>query len=165
MKKTCAVLAWGLSSALILAACATKSGAVIQPGEPVAQSFAEVQGKEWALAEIVTETGNVIINRGKLEADGRGDVFTLRADAERISGKGAPNLYFSPYRLGEDQEIFISPIAGTLMMGLVENEGLQEREYYNYLEQANQWLLTGDKLELWSETADGEPAILIFVLR
>jgi heat shock protein HslJ len=48
------------------------------------------------------------------------------------------------------------------MMSIVEPEGLQEREYYNYLEQVNQWLLTGDKLELYSETPDGDPIILVF---
>jgi heat shock protein HslJ len=171
MKKFVAVFALGVSSALILAACATGSGAAtnrdaaIRPGEAVSQSFAEAQGKVWALEEIVTEAGNIIVNRRKLEADGMGDVFTLQADNERISGKGWPNLYFSSYQLREDQGIAISPIAGTLMMSIVEDEGLQEREYYNYLEQANQWLLTGDRLELWSETAEGDPAILIFVLR
>jgi heat shock protein HslJ len=170
MKKIVVAFALGLSATLILAACATKndgattSDATIRQGETV-QSFAEVQGKVWALEEIMTESGNIIVNRRKLEADGMGDVFTLQADAERISGKGSPNLYFSPYSLGEDQEISISPIAGTLMMSLVESEGLQEWEYYHYLEQANQWLLTGNRLELWSETAEGDPAILIFVLR
>jgi heat shock protein HslJ len=67
--------------------------------------------------------------------------------------------------LGPDQTISISPIAGTLMMGLLEPEGLQEREYFNYLEQVNQWLLTGDTLELYSETVDGDSATLVFVLR
>jgi heat shock protein HslJ len=92
-----------------------------------------------------------------------GDVFTLVIDEERISGKGAPNRYFSPYTLGDDQEIAINPIAGTLMMSIVESEGLQEREYYGYLEQVNQWLLTQDKLELYSETPEGDPIILVFI--
>jgi heat shock protein HslJ len=165
MKKNVAIFALGIAVALILAACATKGGAAIRQGETASQPFAEVQGKAWALEEIMTESGNIILNRRKLEADGMGDVFTLQADTERISGKGSPNLYFSPYNLEADQGISISPIAGTLMMSLVENEGLQEREYYNYLERANQWFLTGDRLELWSETAEGEPAILVFVPR
>jgi heat shock protein HslJ len=152
-------------SALILAACATRGDGAVRQGETVSQSFAEVQGKLWALDEVVTESGSVIINRRKLEADGMGNAFSLEADAERISGTGAPNRYFSPYTVGENQEISISPIAGTLMMGLVDPEGLQEREYFNYLEQANQWLLTGGRLELYSETAEGDPVIMIFTLR
>jgi hypothetical protein len=51
------------------------------------------------------------------------------------------------------------------MMSIVESEGLQEREYYNYLEQATQWLLTGNRLKLWSETAEGNPVVLVFGLR
>jgi heat shock protein HslJ len=161
MKK---ILAGG-AAALILAGCVTKSGGAGRSDEAAVPSFAEVQGKVWALDEVVTESGGTIINRGKLEADGMGDAFTLMADAERISGRGAPNRYVSPYVLGEDQEIAISPIAGTLMMGLADPEGLQEQEYFNYLEQANQWLLTGDRLELYSETGEGDPVIMIFTLR
>jgi heat shock protein HslJ len=164
MKKIFAVLA-GLSAALLAAACATSGDGAARSGAPVVRSFDEVLGKEWALEELVTESGSIIINRLKLEADDMGNAFTLTAGPERISGMGAPNRYVSPYRLGEDQEISISPIAGTLMMGLVEPEGLQEREYFNYLEQANQWRLNGDKFELYSETAEGDPVIMVFALR
>jgi heat shock protein HslJ len=125
-------------------------------------SFDLVLGKTWALEELVSESGKTIINRQKLEADGMGDAFTLLVNAERVSGVGSPNRYTSPYKLGEGQEISISPIAGTRMMGLAEPEGLQEQEYYNYLGQVNQWLLTGDKLELYSETPDGDQIILVF---
>jgi heat shock protein HslJ len=163
MKRIFAVLALG--AAVLAAACATRGDTTAGQGAAPAQSFGEVLGKVWALDELATESGAIIINRGKLEADGMGDAFTLQADAERISGMGAPNRYFSPYRVGEDQEIAISPIAGTLMMGLADPEGLQEREYFNYLEQANQWRLTGDKLELYSETPEGDPVIMIFALR
>jgi heat shock protein HslJ len=163
MKQIFAVLALG--AAALVAPCATRGDTTTGQDPASAQSFVEVLGRVWALDELVTESGAIIINRGKLEADGMGDTFTLQADAERISGMGAPNRYFSPYRVGEDQEIAISPIAGTLMMGLVDPEGLQEREYFNYLEQANQWRLTGDKLELHSETPEGDPVIMIFALR
>jgi heat shock protein HslJ len=165
MKNIFTVCALGVSAALVFAACATKSDVAVQQIEITSRSFDEVQGKVWSLDEIVTESGSIIINRQKLETDGMGDAFTMVVDAERISGKGAPNRYFSPYTLGEDQEISISPIAGTLMMSFVEPEGIQEREYYNYLEQVNQWLLTGDKLELYAETPEGDPIIMLFTVR
>jgi heat shock protein HslJ len=165
MKRIFAILALSLSTALLAVACATRGDAAVRSGATPPPSFDEVQGKVWALDRIETESGSVIINRRKLDADGEGDAFTLTADAERISGKGAPNRYVAPYALGADQAISISPIAGTLMMGFVEPEGLQEREYFNYLEQANQWLVTRDTLELYSETIDGDPATLVFVLR
>jgi heat shock protein HslJ len=156
------ILTLGLAAALVFSACATKSGVITGELEISSPSFDEVQGKVWVLDELISESGKTVINRKKLELDGMGDVFTLVIDEERISGKGAPNRYFSPYTLGEDQEISISPIAGTLMMSIVEPEGLQEREYYGYLEQVNQWLLTRDKLELYSETPEGDPIILVF---
>ncbi|GHU63338.1 hypothetical protein FACS189445_6600 [Spirochaetia bacterium] len=168
MQKSLSCLALGLAAAVAFAACVqtgrsvSKSDVAVRAFEMSSQSFDEVQGKVWVLDELVREGSTTIINRQKLEADGMGDAFTLQVDAERISGKGAPNRYFSPYTLGPDQEISISPIAGTLMMSIVEPEGIQEREYYNYLEQVNQWLLTGDKLELYSETPEGDPIILVF---
>jgi heat shock protein HslJ len=168
MQKTLSILVLGLAAALTFAACAqtgrsvSKSDVVDQTIE-MSSSFDEVQGKVWVLDELVSESGGTtIINRQKLAADGMGDAFTLMVDTERISGKGAPNRYLSPYTLGGDQEISISPIAGTLMMSIVEPEGIQEREYYNYLEQVNQWLLTGDTLELYSETPEGDPITLVF---
>jgi heat shock protein HslJ len=147
---------------LVFAACATGGGGAGRDGDVAAQSFDDVRGKVWALEELATESGSIIINRRKLEADGMGDAFTLTADEERISGKGAQNRYVAPYTLGEDQEISISPIAGTLMMGLVDPDGLQEREFFNYLEQANQWRLNEGHLELYSETVEGEPVIMLF---
>ena len=157
------ILVLGLAVALPFAACANKSEVVVvETIEMTSTSFGEVQGKVWVLDEIVSEGGTTIINRQKLEADGMGDAFTLIVDAERISGKAAPNRYFSPYTLGADQEISISPIAGTFMMSLVEPEGIQEREYFNYLEQVNQWLLSGDKLEFHTETPEGDPITLVY---
>jgi heat shock protein HslJ len=164
MQKYFKVIVLSLWAVFIFAACATKSDVAVQPIEIPSRSFDEVQGKVWVLDEIITESDTISINRRKLETDGMGDAFTLLVDTERISGKGAPNRYFSPYTLGEDQEIAIRPIAGTLMMSFVEPEGLQEREYYNYLEQANQWLLTGEKLELYSETPEGDPILMVFTV-
>ncbi|GHV79825.1 hypothetical protein AGMMS49944_16160 [Spirochaetia bacterium] len=168
MQKTLSSLALGLAVVLTFAGCAqtgrsvSKSDVVVETIE-VSSSFDEVQGKAWILDELVSEAGTTIINRQKLGADGMGDAFTLIVDKQRISGKAAPNRYLSPYTLGPDQEISISPIAGTLMMSIVEPEGIQEREYYNYLEQVNQWRLTGDKLELYSETPEGDPIILVYI--
>jgi heat shock protein HslJ len=155
----------GMAAALLVMGCATGGKAAAQSDETDIQSFADVQGKVWALEALVTESGSLIINRGKLEADGEGDTFTLTADAERISGKGAPNRYVAPYTAGADREIAISPIAGTLMMGLADPDGLQEREYFDYLERATQWILIGDRLELYSETGEGDPVVMIFALR
>jgi heat shock protein HslJ len=161
MEKTFAFSALGLAAVLAFAACASKNAAVA--GESAASSsFEDTQGSLWILGELVSESGTIVINRQKLESDGMGDVFTLTVDSERISGKGAPNRYFSSYIVGDNQEISIKPIAGTLMMSIVDPEGIQEREFFDYLERVNQWLLTGNKLELYSETPEGDPVILVF---
>jgi heat shock protein HslJ len=151
----------GLAAAVPFTGCASKQDVVVQTIATSAPSFAEVQGKVWALEEIVSDAGGTVINRQKLELNGKGDVFTLRVDEDMISGKGAPNRYSSPYTLN-GQEISISPIKTTLMMSIGEPEDIQEREFYDYLEQVNQWELIGDKLELHSETPDGDPVIMIF---
>ncbi|GHV87668.1 hypothetical protein AGMMS50267_00280 [Spirochaetia bacterium] len=176
MKKTLNILVL-CAAALTFAACAQTSRSVqtsksVKTGKSVkrdigmSSSFDEVQGKAWVLDELVRESGGTaIINRQKLDADGFGDAYTLMVDTERISGKGAPNRYFSPYTLGPDQKISINPIAGTLMASLVEPEGLKEREYYSLLEQVNQWQLTGGKLKLYSKTPNGEPVILIYTAK
>jgi heat shock protein HslJ len=162
MERAFTFSALGLAAVLALASCASKNDVVAGELATASSSFDEVQGKVWVLDELVSESGKTVINRQKLESDGLGDVFTLVVDGERISGKGAPNRYFSSYILGNNQEIFINPIAGTLMMSIVDPEGIQEQEYFDYLGQVNQWLLTGDKLELYSETPEGDPIILVF---
>jgi heat shock protein HslJ len=151
-----------LALVLTLVACASKNGVMIEDIEKTPAAFEDIQGKAWALDEIITESGVILINRQKLESIGMGDAFTLFIDEERISGKGAPNRYFAPYVPGKDQKLSIGPIAGTLMMSIAEPEDIQEREYYDYLEQINHWELTKGKLELFTETLDGDPVILVF---
>jgi heat shock protein HslJ len=52
------------------------------------------------------------------------------------------------------------------MMSIVEPEGLQEREYYNYLEKVSQWdLATEDTLELFTEAPEGDPIVLVFTCK
>jgi heat shock protein HslJ len=162
VEKAFTVSALGLAAVLALAACASKNGAAAGEFVTASSSFDETQGNVWILNELVSESGKTVLNRQKLESDGMGDVFTLVVDGGRISGKGAPNRYLSSYTLGDDQAITINPIAGTLMMSIADPEGLQEREYFDYLERVNQWLLTGNKLELYSETLEGDPRSLVF---
>jgi len=90
------------------------------------------------------------------------DVFTLRFDSERVSGAGCPNRYFAPYTLAEKQAINIEPIAGTLMIALFEPEQLREREFYAYLENADQWNLVKGNLELRSTNSEGKTVLLVF---
>jgi heat shock protein HslJ len=149
-----------MMAGLTLAACA--GGAAVKQG-PL--NFDEVRGKEWTLTEIRTGSAVIHLDRQKLEAEDMGDVYTLRFDEDGLSGKGAPNRYLGPYELGDGGRLTLSRVAGTLMMGIKEPEGLKEAEYYDYLSKVTRWNLARDRLELFSETPEGREAVLIFTNR
>jgi heat shock protein HslJ len=149
---------WALVIAgFVLVACA--GGARAKQGAP---RFDEVRGKDWKLVEIRTGSVVVPLNRQRLEADAMGDVYTLRFDADRISGKGAPNRYFGPYELGDGDRLILSGIARTLMMGINQPEELKESEYFDYLDRITRWGIGSDRLELFTETPEGQEAVLVF---
>lgn len=127
-------------------------------------SFDTIQEKEWGLLEVKTASGKHNgFSRQKLVADGMEDFYTLRFDPEGlVSGKAAPNRYRSPYKQEENQRISFSTIAGTLMISFKEPEGLNEHEYYTYLERVTRWNLVQGKLELYTTDGDGLETILIF---
>ncbi|MDR0494746.1 MAG: META domain-containing protein [Treponema sp.] len=137
--------------ALILMACA---------GTP---QFSGVQGRDWDLVEIRTGEESVQFDRGQLEEEGFDDIFTLRFDAERVNGIGAPNRFFAPYTLAEKQGITIKTIAATLMASIREPEKLKERDYFVYLQNAVKWNIAGGSLELYSKTEDGSEIVLVFM--
>jgi len=123
--------------------------------------FSDVRDRNWKLTQIRSGK-NIIFERSMLTQESLKDVFTLRFDAERISGAGCPNRYFAPYDLSEKQAINIKPIAGTLMLALFEPEQLKEREFFAYLEKADQWNIVKGNLELRSTNNDGKTVLLVF---
>ncbi|MDR1655039.1 MAG: META domain-containing protein [Treponema sp.] len=134
--------------------------------DPVsALSLDQVTGKQFRLTEIRVPQGeSLIFDREKLIEEGFEDIFTLTFDAERISGRGAPNRYSAPYELGSGKSIKIGLIAGTLMAPLRSPEKLQEAGYFSYLQNVSQWNLQGWNLELSTKTAEGREALMIYVL-
>ena len=118
--------------------------------------FDAVADRDWLLTEVRSGSGSMIIDREQLAAVGFEGAFTLRFDAERLSGMGAPNRYFAPYTLVDRQAghagqgITIMPIAGTLMAALFEPPGLQEQTYFTLLQQVTRWNLVRGNLELYS---------------
>ncbi|MDR2617437.1 MAG: META domain-containing protein [Treponema sp.] len=126
-----------------------------------AVSFGDIRGREWILAE-VKGASPVVLDRQKLGAGGLGDVYTIKFDAELVSGKGAPNLYRGPYTLGEGRALTIGSVAGTLMAAINEPEDLKESEYYAYLGGVSRWDLKKDRLELYSKDRSGAEAVLVF---
>jgi len=133
------------------------------PGEPLgraaARDFESVKGKDWFLEEIQGER-RVFLDRAALAADAMGDVYSLRFDEERVSGKAAPNRYFAPYTR-DGWNLSIEKPAATLMMGLKDPEGLKEREYIDLLGGVTGWRLREGLLELESANEEGN-VVLIF---
>jgi heat shock protein HslJ len=128
-----------------------------------APDFSDVRDRNWKLME-VRAGKELIFERGMLTQESIRDVFTLRFDAERVSGAGYPNRYFAPYALSEKQAIDIKPIAGTLMATLFEPEQLKEREFFTYLENTDKWNIVKGNLELRSKNNEGATVFLVFNL-
>jgi hypothetical protein len=133
-------------------------------GSPSAREaeFSDVLGKDWSLAEIRMETGDIRLDRELMEADGLGDTFTLRFEEDRISGMALPNRYFGLYTR-KGRAIKIEGVASTLMAGFKELEALKEHDYFDYLERVQGWTLGLNSLELHSAAPDGEKAVLVFL--
>jgi len=143
---------------LFAAAVFTQTSCAGVPG------FTDVRDKNWKLMEIRAGEDNVIFQRSMLTQEVPKDAFTLRFDAERVNGAGCPNRYVAPYTLAKKQAIDIKTIAGTLMAALFEPEQLKEREFFAYLEKADQWNLVKGNLELRSKNDEGAEVVLVFAL-
>jgi len=142
--------------------CAGSAGKAGGAGGTNVPDFSDVRDKNWKLMELRDGKNNVIFQRSMLTQESLKDVFTLRFDAERVSGAGCPNRYFTPYTLAEKQVINIEPVAATLMFALFEPEQLKEREFFTYLEKADQWNLVKGNLELRSKNNEGAEVFLVF---
>jgi heat shock protein HslJ len=128
---------------------------------PKITDIADIIGTEWILTEIKTKPQNIVLNRNNSEMK---EIFTIRIDADRLSGIGAPNRYTAPYKFGENQTITVQAIAATLMAPIQEPSNLKESEYFNYLQNAYKWNSSKTKLQLYTKNANGVSAILIYSL-
>jgi hypothetical protein len=146
-----------LMTGYIFTACAgggTARTAEPPPLEPQSGRTGGVIGIDWFLLEVRTPNGEVIVlDREKLEAEGMGDVYSLRFDGEdRASGKAAPNRYSAPCGWGDDSTVGIGLIAATKMLALKEPESLKEPEFFDYLSKITRWAITdqGQRMELYN---------------
>jgi len=130
--------------------------------------FSDVEGKEWILSEVRAAGKTVSINRKQLEAGNMAGAFSISfqkdsaSNGGRLGGMGAPNRYFAGYTPGAGKALSITPIASTLMVAIIEPEGLKEREYFDYLAKVTRWELRDSKLELYSSNAANAEAVLVF---
>ena len=131
-------------------------------GEEVKDSanFEEILGRNWILEEF--KNGSVIVSIDRTKPIGI-DIYSLRFDAQRISGVGAPNRYFAPYTLGEGNYLSIGMVGNTRMGPIFENEKLWEQDYFSYLRKAYRWDLQDGKLKLYTRSETNNEVILIFI--
>jgi heat shock protein HslJ len=158
----------------VLAACASgiptaqPSAATTDAGVPAADAtesapdFSRVYGRVWQLAEVRGDSGALVFDRQKLDTERFGDSYTLQFDDERAGGKASPNRYNAPYTLGSGDALSFAAVAGTLMMGLAEPEGLNEQGYYTLLGNASRWRLAEERLLLYTVNSEGAALTMVF---
>ena len=126
-----------------------------------ATQFPGLINTDWNLAAVRLDRETIYIDRNA-NAEFLGDIFTLHFDEERISGVAAPNRYFAPYTLADNQAVSIGNIANTLMAAFLELEELKEHEFLTYLQDTYRWNLADGNLELHSKSESGTDVVLIF---
>jgi heat shock protein HslJ len=141
-------------AALALSVCAAS------PAPRETPDFDSLLEKDWRLIEVRQGDDSVSLDRPA--TDDMEDVFTLRFDSERISGRAFPNRYFGPYSRGKGQAITIGEVAATLMASFKELDALTEKEYFRYLAGVQSWNLVQGRLELHAAASDGFKAVLVF---
>jgi len=129
-------------------------------GGSTVSSFSEVLGKEWKLIEIQIDSTPI----NKIALNNTGNVYTTNFNTEMVSGTGAPNKYSAPYTLGENNSLKIGLIRSTLMAPLIQQDKLQEHDFYIYMQKVENWSMDDGKLVLHSKAENGNTVRLIFVL-
>ena len=124
--------------------------------------FGDVRGKEWIITEVRSAGKTVSVDRKKLEAANMGGFYTISFNEGQANGQGAPNRYFAPYAAGFNQSLGISNIASTMMLSLIEPDGLKESDFFGFLNKVTRWNLKDGNLELYSTAGAGAETILVF---
>jgi len=121
-----------------------------------------IEGNEWKLIEVYIDGRDTRFNRSTLPEE-LSNFFTLNLDGEIINGVGSPNLYSAPYTISNNQ-IKILLIRSTMMASLFQPENITEHDFFNYMQNAYEWKLVNEKLELHSKTESGSEVKLVFSL-
>jgi len=132
------------------------------PAREPGAAFADVEGKEWLLAEVRVGGKTIVMDRQKLALDNFIGIYSMNFQNARLSGMGAPNRYTAPYTADANRSLNIGLVASTMMAAFREPDGLAETEFFNYLSKARRWDLNGGKLEIYSSNSNGSEAVLIF---
>jgi len=121
--------------------------------------FSRVQRIDWNLVEVKNGDATVIIDRAKVQRE----IYSIRFQEDRIRGRGAENLYYAPYKTGENNSLSIRRIASTYMVPIFEAENFKEYEYFRHLERVRRWEFQDWKLKLYTCDENNREVILVFI--
>jgi len=144
--------------AVSIISCASNSGSGSN------SNVGDFKGKDWKLVEVWIDSKNINFDRKELVSHKADHIFTLKFDAENVSGTGAPNRYSAPYSIDEKQIISVMPLRSTQMASLWQPEKLREYDFFIYMQNISGWAINNGRLELTSKTDKGNPVKLVFSL-
>ncbi len=136
---------------------------LIACGSKPPASDGDFKNKEWKLVEVWIDSKNINFDRKELVSHKADHIFTLKIDAENISGTGAPNRYSAPYT-ASGKNVSIKPVRATQMASLWQPEKLKEFDFFAYMQNVSAWGVNNGKLELTSKTEDGRTVKMVFSL-
>jgi heat shock protein HslJ len=143
-----------------------QTGAETGQPAPVVSSTAvyeELLNIVWLLIEIRLNHGKTELDRAAMAANGMGDIYTLQLTEEGVSGKAAPNRYFTTFELRYNHDFRLRPIVGTMLPANINVGGLMENEYYWYLQRANHWEIVNNALELYAYPSQNEQVVMRYL--
>jgi hypothetical protein len=121
-------------------------------------TFNKVMRRDWNLAQVVSGSTIILIDRTNAQME----TYSIRFDTDRLGGRGASNIYFSSYTLGENNSISSGRIASTRMNPVFEMKDFREYEYFRHLERVYRWDIRDWKLELYTYDGNGDDVTLVF---
>jgi heat shock protein HslJ len=125
--------------------------------------FSSAIGKDLKLIQVINSGRNIHFHRETLEREGYKDFFTLKFDAQNVSGKGAPNTYSAPYTR-QSNNLSIKTMRTTLMAPLHQPENLKEFDFFIYMQNAFEWRIVNGRMEINSRNMDGTLVTMLFTL-
>ncbi|MDR3356012.1 MAG: META domain-containing protein [Spirochaetaceae bacterium] len=137
--------------------------AQLQYSRPQYVFYEDLLDITWQLSEIRIGFGRTEFDRRAMAENNMGDVYTLKLTQEGISGKAAPNRYFSTYELQQNHDFRLRPIVGTLMAANINIGGIMESEYYWYLQHTTHWEIVNNGLELYAYPSQNEEIVLRYL--
>jgi heat shock protein HslJ len=128
--------------------------------------FSSIQNIIWQLNDIRLVYGSIKVDRPALKKAVFGDFFTIQFMKEGITGTAAPNNYFAPYSLLDENNIGLRTIVSTqkaLMNDILIINGLTEADYYRFVQRVYRWSRERGVLYLHSKTEAGDEIVLSYL--